>query len=49
MIEIELPVFIMIPRKTKADRKISINLNTYRNTHYVINNQLKHLYKESLE
>lgn len=36
MINITLPLHIMIPRKTKADKKWILNLNNYRNTHYQV-------------
>lgn len=44
MITISSPTEIMIPRKTKADRKISLNLNQYRNLHYQVNNEAKNVY-----
>ncbi len=40
------PYSLTLPRKTKKDKKISINLNTYRNLHFQINNQCKRMYKE---
>lgn len=40
------PLYVMLPRKTKADKKVYLNLNTYRNLHYQINNQAKAVYKE---
>lgn len=43
------PLFIEIPRKTKKDRKVYINLNTYRNLHYIVNNQAKQIYKEQMQ
>lgn len=45
-IKFNTPYSLTLPRKTKADKKISINLNTYRNLHFQINNQCKRLYKE---
>jgi len=45
---IKAPLFIILPRKTKADRKMIINLNNYRNWHYIINNQVKDYYKEAM-
>lgn len=42
------PTYIDAPRKTKKDKRYYINLNTYRNLHYIINNQLKDLYKKQL-
>lgn len=41
----ELPYSIIIPRKTKKDRIINLNLNTYRNIHYIVNNQAKKIFK----
>ncbi len=48
MLKIIVPLFIVLPRKTKEDRKMIINLNNYRNWHYIISNQVKEAYKESL-
>jgi len=39
--KIDLPLFVMLPRKTKADKRIALNMNTYRNLHYQLNNQAK--------
>jgi len=49
MIKISVPLFVTLPRKTKADKKVYLNLNTYRNLHYLVNNQVKHLFSEALE
>lgn len=38
------PLHIDLPRKTKKDKRIYINLNTYRNLHFHINNQVKKAY-----
>lgn len=46
--KISLPLYVMLPRKTKADKKYILNLNTYRNTHYIVSNQAKILYKEEV-
>lgn len=43
------PLFVVLPRKTKKDRKVFINLNTYRNLHYLVNNQAKKTYFELME
>lgn len=40
------PLFVMIPRKTKKDKKVSLNLNVYRNLNYIVNNQAKSMYCE---
>ncbi len=39
-------MFVLLPRKTKADKKYYINLNIFRNTHYIVNNQAKQIYDE---
>ena len=46
MIKIDCPLFVLLERKTKPDRKIFINMNTYRNLHYFTNNKAKALFKE---
>lgn len=48
MYKLVCPLYITLPRKTKKDRKIYVNLNTYRNLHYLVNNQVKKLYKEHM-
>ena len=47
--KIEIPLFVMLPRKTKEDRKAIINLNNYRNWHYIVSNQIKEKYKEMVQ
>ena len=47
--KIVAPLFIILPRKTKADKKIIINLNNYRNWHYIISNEVKKKYKENIK
>jgi len=42
------PTRIVLPRKTKADKVIPINLNWYRNAHYQVSNQAKKIYKQSM-
>jgi len=49
MIKISVPLFIMLPRKTKADRKMYLNLNNYRNWHYIVSNIVKQKFNEGLE
>lgn len=44
-----LPLLITLPRKTKADKKVYLNLNTYRNLHYLVNNQVKQIFKDNLK
>ncbi len=41
MVIFELPISVTLPRKTKADKKIMLNLNVYRNLHHSVNNQVK--------
>ncbi len=43
---LECPTFVIIPRKTKKDQKISINLNTYRNLHFLVESKAKKTFKE---
>lgn len=38
------PLFVMIPRKTKASKRISLNMNTYRNLHHRTSNDAKKEY-----
>ena len=45
---IEHPRSISIPRKTMKDKEISINLNTYRNLHFQVNNQCKTIAKANV-
>ena len=40
-IKIKVPLFVILPRKTKSDKKVSLNLNKYRNLHYIVENQCK--------
>lgn len=42
------PLFIDLPRKTKKDKRIYLNLNVYRNLFYIINNQAKEKYNEEM-
>ena len=44
MIKIISPSFVDLPRKTKKDKRIYLNLNVYRNLHYAVNNQTKMFY-----
>ena len=38
------PIHIYLPRKRSRDKKISLNLNWYRNAHYRENNEVKKMY-----
>ena len=42
--KIESPLFVMLPRKTTKDKRISLNMNTYRNLHHRTNNDAKKMY-----
>ena len=48
MIKVVCPLYVMLERKTKPDKKIFVNMNTYRNLHFHINNKVKAKYKESV-
>lgn len=48
-LEITLPLSVVIPRKTKADKVFYLNLNQYRNTHFQVLNQVKILFKSIVE
>ncbi len=47
-ITIVAPTFVDIPRKSKPDKRVYINLNTYRNLHYAVNNKVKKMYLEAI-
>ena len=49
MIKITSPLFVDLPRKTKKDKRVYININTYRNLHYLVNNQVKKAYLEAIK
>lgn len=42
------PLYITLPRKKSAGKRIALNLNCYRNLHHHINNQVKSMYKEAM-
>ena len=44
---LNVPTFVILPRKTKADKKIHLNLNTYRNMNHILNNQCKKAFYEA--
>lgn len=48
MTPIVLPLSVVLPRKTKADKVFILNLNLYRNTHHMTLNQAKVAYKEKV-
>jgi hypothetical protein len=41
--------YVMLPRKTVKDKKIPINLNTYRNLHCQVNNEAKKIAKQNVK
>jgi hypothetical protein len=43
-----LPLAVYLPRKTKEDRKIMLNMNIYRNLHHSVNHQIKKLFTPEL-
>jgi len=43
---INSPIYLIQPRKTKKDKKYALNINTYRNLNFIVNNILKKQYKE---
>jgi len=49
LIKLICPLYITIERKTKPDKKVFVNMNTYRNLHFQINNNVKVKYKELLK
>lgn len=49
MIKITSPLFVDLPRKTKKNKRVYININTYRNLHYLVNNQVKKAYLEAIK
>ena len=46
VLQIECPLVILLPRKTKEPKKYRLNLNYTRNAHYQEQNQAKKLFKE---
>ena len=47
--KIKIPLYIEMERKTKKNIKYYLNLNNYRNWHYIINNNIKKKFKENLK
>lgn len=47
--KIDIPTYVTLPRKTKADKKIYLNLNAYRNLHHSVESQCKKEFFKSLE
>lgn len=46
MMKLTLPLTLLIPRKTMADRVFSVNMNVFRNAHYQVMSDAKILYKD---
>ena len=42
------PLFVTLLRKTVKDKRIALNMNTYRNLHHRISNDAKKAYSEAL-
>jgi hypothetical protein len=47
--KIILPLFVMLPRKTMPPKKYIVNLNNYRNWHYIVSNMVKAQYAEEIK
>ena len=43
---VECPFALLMPRKTKKDKRVPININWYRNAHHRENAEVKRFYKE---
>ena len=46
---LQVPTFVVLPRKTKDDKKVHLNLNTYRNMNYIMNNICKVAFYEAFK
>jgi hypothetical protein len=46
LLKIDIPLLLILPRKTKADKRYILNLNVYRNTHHRTLNDVKQQYKD---
>ena len=42
------PLFVDLPRKTIKDKRVYLNMNTYRNLHHRLNNDAKKMYLEEV-
>lgn len=47
-IKLICPSFVILPLKTKKDKKVYINLNIYRNLHYLVESKCKKAFKEAI-
>lgn len=43
------PLYVDLPRKTRKDKRVYLNLNTYRNLHHQLNNQAKAIFNEVMK
>ena len=43
------PIYLIVPRVTKKDKKYALNMNAYRNWQHHLNNDLKVRYKKIME
>ena len=48
MFKINSPLYVDLPRVKTKDKRVYLNLNTYRNLHYQLNNQAKVIYLEKI-
>lgn len=42
------PLYVLVPRRLKKDRRIALNLNIYRNLHHSVNGLAKKVYTEMM-
>jgi len=43
------PLYIELERKTMKNKKVSLNMNWYRNCHFIMSNQVKIKFKEIIQ
>ena len=48
IVNLTCPLYVDLPRKTKKDKRVYINMNSYRNLHFLVNNQVKKMYLEAV-
>jgi len=44
LLQINLPLYLILPRKRVKSKRFSLNLNIYRNTHFQVLNQAKKIF-----
>jgi len=49
LIKLTCPLYVTLPRVKGKDKKISVNLNTYRNLYHYTNNEVKKKYLEIIK